>query len=314
MSAPSHDHHHGDDDAIPPPALEEVSDGVWAYVQLDGSWGLNNTGFLVGSKGVTAIDTCFTERRSRAFLEAIAGVTDRPVRTLVNTHHHGDHTHGNWLLREATIIGHERCRQQVIAAGHLAQAFFQGVDWGRVEIEPPFVTFSDGLSIWSDEVEVRLEFMGPAHTTNDVVAWLPERRVLFCGDLVFNGGTPFVVMGSVAGAITALERIRALGAAVIVPGHGPVCDPGVLDDQAAYLRFVQEIASEGFAAGMSPLEAGVEADLGRFGGWHDPERIVGNLHRAYSELRGEQLGTPLDPSAFTDMVTYNGGRPLRCLA
>jgi cyclase len=315
MSAPSdgHDHHH-DDASIPPPTLEQVGDGIWAYVQLDGSWGLNNTGFLVGTHGVTAIDTCFTERRSRAFIDAIGSVTSAPVRTLVNTHHHGDHTHGNWLLRDATIIGHERCRTEVLAAGHVTQTFFPGVDWGRVEIEPPFVTFTDTLTLWSDETEVRLEFMGPAHTTNDVIAWLPEQRLLFAGDLVFNGGTPFVVMGSVAGAITALERLRPLEADVIVPGHGPVCDPGILDEQVSYLRFVQEIAQAAFDEGLSPLEAALECDLGRFGGWHDPERIVGNLHRAYSELRGEPLGSPIDPSAFADMVIYNGGRPLRCLA
>jgi cyclase len=315
MSAPGDDHdHHHDDGSIPPPSLEQVADGVWAYVQLDGSWGLNNTGFLVGRRGVTAVDTCFTERRSRAFLDAIASVTSGPVRTLVNTHHHGDHTHGNWLLPHATIIGHERCRTEVLAAGHITQTFFQGVDWGQIEIAPPFVTFADTLTVWSDETEVRLEFMGPAHTTNDVIAWLPEQRVLFAGDLIFNGGTPFVVMGSVAGTITALERLRPLEADVIVPGHGPVCDSGILDSQVAYLRFVQETAQVGFDAGLSPLEAGLAADLGRFAAWHDPERIVGNLHRAYSELRGEPLGTPLDPSAFADMVTYNGGRPLRCLA
>jgi cyclase len=313
MTAPSHDHHHDHPD-LPEPALQEVSEGVWAYVQLDGSWGLNNTGFVVGRQGVTAIDTCFTERRTRGFIEAMALVTDRPVRTLINTHHHGDHTHGNWLLPMATIIGHELCRQEVLAGGHIAQAFFPGVEWGTIEIAPPFVTFSDRLDVWVDEVQMQLEFMGPAHTTNDVIAFLPERRLLFAGDLVFNGGTPFVVMGSVAGSIEALDRVRRLDAEVIVPGHGPVCDPGILDDQVAYLRFVQEIGREGFEAGMSPLEAGMEADLGRFAGWHDPERIVGNLYRAYSELRDEPLGSPMDPMAFADMVTYNGGRPLRCLA
>src|SRR4029453_9372650 len=93
----SADHVH-DAEALPPPTLEEVSDGIFAYVQLDGSWCLNNTGFLVGRDGVTAIDTCATEGRTRAFLAALSSVTPKPVRVLVNTHHHGDHTHGNWLL------------------------------------------------------------------------------------------------------------------------------------------------------------------------------------------------------------------------
>jgi cyclase len=312
MTAPTHQHDHDDPD-IPAPVVQEVADGVYAYVQLDGSWGLNNTGFLVGRDAVTAIDTCFTERRTRQFVDAVAGVTTQPVRTLVNTHHHGDHTHGNYLLPEATILAHQRCREEVIAAGHIASGLFPGVDWGELEVAPPFVTFEDRLNVYVGDLLIELHFMGPAHTTNDVVAWLPEHRLLFAGDLVFNGGTPFVVMGSVAGALLALERLRALDPATIVPGHGSVCDTAALDDQVAYLRFVQEAARAGLAAGVDPLECARATDLGPFAGWLDPERLVGNLWRAYGEARGEPLGVPINPQAFADMITFNGG-PLRCLA
>ena len=311
MSAPHHDHDHPD---LPPPSLEEVADGVYAYVQLDGSWGLNNSGFLVGRDGVTVIDTCFTERRTRALVDTIASVTAVPMRTLVNTHHHGDHTHGNYLLPAATIIGHELCRDEMLATGHLATGLFPGVDWGRLEVAPPFVCFDDHLDVYVDDRKVELLFVGPAHTTNDVVAWLPQHRVLFSGDLVFNGGTPFVVMGSVAGSLASLERLRQLGPDLIVPGHGSVCGLSAIDDQVAYLRFVQDVARRGFDAGTPPLELALQTDLGRFASLHDPERIVGNLYRAYSELRGEPLGQPIDPQAFADMVTYNGGQPLRCWA
>jgi len=206
---------------LPPPSVEEVSDGIFAYIQLDGSWGLNNSGFLVGSDGVTVVDTCFTERRSRMFHDAIRRQTDLPLRTLVNTHHHGDHTHGNYVfLPAATIVGHELCRQEVIATGHGATGLFPGVEWGEVRIAPPFLTFEERLNLYVDDLKVELIFAGPAHTTNDVVAWVPERKVLFAGDVVFNGGTPFVMMGSIAGSLEALERLRALGPQTIVPGTG----------------------------------------------------------------------------------------------
>ena len=311
MSAPRQDHDHPD---LPPPSLEEVAEGVYAYVQLDGSWGLNNSGFLVGRDGVTVIDTCFTERRTRALIDTITSVTAVPLRTLVNTHHHGDHTHGNYLLPAATIIGHERCREEMLATGHLATGLFPGVEWGQLEVAPPFVCFDEHLDVYVDDRKVELAFVGPAHTTNDVVAWLPQHRVLFSGDLVFNGGTPFVVMGSVAGSLASLERLRQLAPDVIVPGHGSVCGVAAIDDQVAYLRFVQEVARRGFDAGTPPLELARQTALGRFAVLHDPERIVGNLYRAYSELRGEPLGRPIDPQAFADMVTYNGGQPLRCWA
>jgi cyclase len=176
------------------------------------------------------------------------------------------------------------------------------------------VCFEDRLNVYVDERKVELQFVGPAHTTNDVVAWLPEQRVLFAGDLVFNGGTPFVVMGSVEGSLAALERLRALHADVLVPGHGAVTGPLSIDDQIAYLRFVQDVARRGFDAGTPPLDLALATDLGPFAELHDPERIVGNLYRAYSELRGEPLGCPIDPQAYADMITYNGGRPLRCWA
>jgi len=301
---------------LPPPSVEEVSDGIFAYIQLDGSWGLNNSGFLVGSDGVTVVDTCFTERRSRMFHDAIRRQTDLPLRTLVNTHHHGDHTHGNYVfLPAATIVGHELCRQEVIATGHGATGLFPGVEWGEVRIAPPFLTFEERLNLYVDDLKVELIFAGPAHTTNDVVAWVPERKVLFAGDVVFNGGTPFVMMGSIAGSLEALERLRALGPQTIVPGHGPVCGPEVLDEVADYLRFVREAARKGFEEGLTPLATAQRTELGSFGELLDRERLVGNLHRAYSELRGEPRGTPLALGAVVpDMIAYNGGQMPRCLA
>jgi cyclase len=147
--------------------------------------------------------------------------------------------------------------------------------------------------------------------------WIPERSVLFCGDLVFNGGTPFLLMGSVAGAVEVLEEVvRPLGARTIVPGHGPVFSgPGPIDATLDYLRFVLDLAEGARAAGLAPLEAARQADLGRFADWPDAERIAGNLHRAMAELAGAPRGGPIDiVAALADMVTYNGGAPLRCLA
>jgi cyclase len=303
-----------DRDKMPGPSLEEVVDKVYAFVQLDGSWGLNNAGILVGERGLTLVDTAFTESRARFLRQTAERLSAHPVRTLVNTHHHGDHTYGNFLFPEATIIGHRLCREAVLATGLETQKYFPGVDWGDIEIVAPSVTFDDRLTLHVDGMRLELISMAPAHTTNDIVVWMPERRLLFAGDLVFNGGTPFVVMGSVVGLLNALERLRDLGAEVVVPGHGSVCGPDAIDDQIAYLRFVQELARSGSDAGLVPLDVARQADLGRFAEWTDSERIVGNLHRAYSEIAGEPLGVrlPFD-SIVDDMVAYRGG-PLHCVA
>jgi len=296
----------------------EVSDGVYAYVQPDGSWYINNTGFLVGREGVISIDTSSTERRTRAYLEAIAAVASQPVRTLVNTHHHGDHTYGNCLLPEATIVGHDRCRDEVLASGPAANhGIWNDVDWGDLRVAAPFLTYSTGITLWSDDLRCDVRYVGtPAHTTNDSIVHIPQRSVLFSGDLVFSGGTPFLLMGSISGAIEVLEEVvRPLGAQTIVSGHGPVCGPEVIDQTLGYLRFVQEVARQGRDAGLTPLEAARETDLGEYADLLDTERIVGNLHRAYAELSGAERGARIDVvAALKDMIAYNGGQPLTCHA
>lgn len=301
---------------IPPPRVEEVSPGIYAYIQMDGSWFLNNAGAIVGSRSATIIDTTGTEKRARAFHAAVRQVTPHPVSALINTHSHGDHTHGNFMFAPASaIIASERCRREVIAGGHASYALFPMIDFGDCPITPPTVTFDDRLSVYVDDLKVELIFVGPAHTTNDIVAWIPERKLLFSGDVIFNGGTPFALGGSVAGWLTALDRIEALGAQTIVPGHGEICGPEVIADVRSYLLWVQQSARAGFEKSTPPLELAGALDLGRFAGWHDRERLVPNLHRVYSELRGEPLGVPLDyRQLFAEMLIYNGNQPLRCLA
>jgi cyclase len=298
------------------PRVVEVADRVFAYVQPDGSWWINNTGFIAGGSVVIGIDTCATEVRTDAYLETVESVAGSRPGVLVNTHHHGDHTNGNCFLPFATIVGHENCRRLMLESGILdTSGIWEPVDWGELRPAPPFVTFEHRLNLYAGDLLVELHHLGmPAHTTNDVIAWIPEHRVLFSGDLIFNGGTPFVLMGSVSGSISVLSRLMEFPAEVIVPGHGEPCGREI-DVVGEYLRFVQETASHAKNAGMTPLEAARWADLGPFAELTDPERLVGNLHRALAELDGGPLGSPIDVrAAIMDMVAFNGGQPLRCLA
>ncbi len=304
-------------DTVAPPSTVEVAERTYAFVQPDGTWFINNAGFVVGDDHVVLIDTCATEARTRALLDAVAAVTDAPVRIVVNTHHHGDHTHGNYLCAAATIVGHRRCREEVERMGIMTLDSVWGeVPWGALELRSPDLTFEDGidLTVGDEVVEVRA-FGSPAHTTNDVVAWLPSRRVLYTGDLVFHGGTPFVVMGSISGSLASLDWLRSFEPEVIVPGHGPVCGVEALDGIEAYFRFVADLAAEGAAEGVTPLELARRTDLGPFAGLTDPERLVANLHRAFAEQAGTPPGEAIDYlTAFSDMLELNGGGPLRCLA
>ncbi len=299
------------------PYIREVAPNVYAFVQPDGTWWINNAGFIVGDEGVTLIDTCATEARTKGLLASISTVTDAPIRHVVNTHHHGDHTHGNYLTAPATIIGHRRCREAMEATriNHYTSAFVQP-DWGHLDFVMPTVTFEDRLDVWTGDIVAELHYIGrPAHTTNDVVVWLPEQRVLFTGDLVFHQGTPFVVMGSVSGSLKSVDRLRAFNARVVVPGHGPVCGPEVFDDIERYFEFIQTTAAAAVEQGKTAYDAAMAADLAPFASLTDSERLVGNLHRALAELNGLPEGGPLDiGAAIADMVRLNNGQLMRCCA
>ncbi|RSS81464.1 MBL fold metallo-hydrolase [Streptomyces sp. WAC05292] len=299
-----------------PPYTVRLADGVYAYVQPDGGWCLNNAGFVSDGGRTLLVDTAATVRRALALRDAVAAAGVPMPRTVVNTHHHGDHTYGNGVFApEALVLGHDSARTEQLAAGHQLELIWPGTDFGAVEITPPDLTYSDRMTLHLGETEVRVIHPGVAHTTGDSIVWLPRQGVVFTGDLVFAGGTPFLAMGSLAGSLRALGMLRSLGAETVVPGHGPLTDPSAYEATERYLRFVEELAREGRARGLTPLEAAREADLGEFAAWREGERLVANLHRAYAELAGEPEGAPLDILAvLTDMTVMNGGTPILCHA
>jgi cyclase len=305
-----------DRSVLPTPELVPLAEGVFAYLQPDGGWCLNNAGVVLGGDAVLLVDTAATQRRAEALRDAVATVATGGVDFVVTTHFHGDHHFGNRVFAPGALgIAHEGTRAEMAETGLALTGLWPDVAWGDVRLVLPQLTYTDTLTLRLGERTVELIHVGPAHTRNDTVVWLPEERVLFTGDVVLPGCTPFVLMGTVAGSLTALERLRALRPRIVVGGHGPVAGPAALDETEAYLRWLQEVAAEGVRAGNSPLETARRCDLGHFKGWRDPERLVGNLHRAFAELAGAAPAEPLDvPAVFAEIVAYNGGELPVCRA
>jgi cyclase len=294
-----------------PARLQEIADGVFAYVQPDGGWCLNNAGVVVGSDNVVLVDTAATQRRADALRASVARAADgRLPRIVVNTHHHGDHTFGNCRFEPgAIVVAHELCRTEMSRAGLGMRTLWPSVEWGEVQVTLPSVTFQERLTLHTGDLCLELIHLGPAHTTNDVVVWISEHSVLFAGDIVMSGATPFCLMGSVVGSLHAIRQLRSLGAVTVVAGHGPVCGPEVFDVAESYLEWVQKLARYGVAEGLSPRELAGQAELGEFAGLLDSERLVANLHRAYVEA-GCGPPAPLDVlGVFQEMVAYHGGTP-----
>ncbi|MFG3498367.1 MBL fold metallo-hydrolase [Streptomyces sp. NPDC047928] len=298
------------------PYTVQLTSEVHAYVQPDGGWCLNNAGFISDGTDTVLVDTTATEQRALALRDALVECGAPLPRTLVNTHHHGDHTYGNGVFApRATVVGHEACRREVLAAGRQLHLIWPQTDFGDIRVTAPTVTYHDRLTLYAGDTEVRLLHPGVAHTAGDTIVHLPEQGVVFTGDLVFHGGTPFLATGSLRGSLRAVELLRSLDAGTVVPGHGPLTDPSAYDTTERYLRYVAELADEGRAKGLTPLEVALQTDLGEFAALRESERLVANLHRAYAELDGLPEGSPLDlATVFGDMAAMNGGVPVACHA
>jgi cyclase len=297
------------------PRTELVASGVYAITQADGSWGLSNAGLVVGDDVVILIDTYFTERRNTVLRGLVTKLAPMPPTLLVNTHHHGDHVYGNGWFPEAVVVTHEDTRERVLKLDSTVSARrFSEVVFGVTRPTPASVTFREQLRLHVDDMTLDVLCPSVAHCPGNTVVFVRERSVLFAGDLLLKDCTPSFSGGSAHGFLAVLEQLRELGAERIVPGHGPVCDGSVIDETERYVRFVIDLAGQALSAGLSPLDAAQEADLGQFAPWLDPERLVGNLYQACSELAPEGTPWPMSTAAMWRDTEAYLGRPLRSFA
>jgi len=300
--------------------LVPTSEGTYTFLQPDGGWGWSNAGVIVGDDDAILIDTFFDLANTRDLLDSIARTVDRPVRRLVNTHHNGDHCWGNQLVEGATIVGHSNCRSGMLAvppaflaavkasdddteAVRYLKHAFAPFDFGGIDVTPPTVTFDDSITLYLGPHEIRLHYFGPCHTLGDVAVWVPDERVLFCGDLLFYGSTPLVWEGSLQNWIDTVDALLALEPEVVVPGHGPITDADGLHAMQDYLRLVVTEGRRLKESGLSPLDAARELDLGEYADWRDSERIALNFMRLWLELDGHPASEPVNTGeAFAAMA------------
>jgi cyclase len=294
--------------------LHEIADGVWAYLQPDGGWGWSNAGLITGAGSALLVDTLFDLRLTAEMLQQMRTVTPdaRHIGTVVNTHANGDHCYGNSLLGEAEIIATARCAEEMLAlppstmaallrsadelgpAGRFAQRIFSPFSFEDVPLTLPTRTFEQRLDLRVGERTVSLLEVGPAHTGGDAVVHLPEEGIVFTGDILFHGGHPIVWAGPVANWIAACDRVLALDPTVVVPGHGPLATPAALVDLKEYFEFLTYEAALRYEAGLSPLDAARDIDLGPYAGWAEGERVVANVHALYRDF-----GDPSPADALT---------------
>jgi glyoxylase-like metal-dependent hydrolase (beta-lactamase superfamily II) len=176
----------------------------------------------------------------------------------------------------------------VLEAGEFVDRLFGEFDFSGIELTRPERTFEKELALSVGERSVELFEVGPAHTLGDVIAWLPEERVLFAGDILFIDAHPLLWQGPVGRWVEALDRILALDAEVIVPGHGPITDRTGVEAVKRYWLDLEPEARRRFEAGVGAEEAAAELYAqGFYDHWIDRERVAVNVDSLYRGFRGE---------------------------
>jgi glyoxylase-like metal-dependent hydrolase (beta-lactamase superfamily II) len=295
---------------------EPVADNVWYFRGESGQASAanqgytSNAGFVVTEDGVLVFDALGTPALARAMLAAIAEVTDQPVRRVILSHYHADHVYGLQILQSAGAQIWARSEGRIYLASDLARERLAE----RRETLAPWVderTEVIAADHWLDlpagqirsfemgGMRFKMISAGHAHAPDDLMLFVDPAKVLFAGDLYFNGRLPFVVDGNTRGWLLAIDAMRALDARCIVPGHGAM-SCAIADDlqtTAEYLGFLRAQMGAAVEDLIEFDEAYAAIDWSRFASL--PTFDAANRRNAYSvylEMQTEMLGAAANPS------------------
>lgn len=265
--------------------VTQVAEGVY---MLTGAGG--NMGLCAGTDGAFLIDDQFAPLTGK-IQAAIATVTGQPVKFLLNTHWHGDHTGGNENLGEAgaIIFAHENVRRRMSTEQFTAA--FNDTTPASPPGALPVVTFTDAVTFHMNGEDIRVFHVDNAHTDGDAMIHFPRANVLHLGDVYFNGLFPYIDVsagGSVNGMLGAIEIALNLAdeSTAVIPGHGPLSNREELTAYRDMLITVAERMSDAIKEGRSleevlALKPTAEYDEALGGKWLTPEQFVSIL---YSDL------------------------------
>lgn len=232
--------------APPTETVKQVKDNVYF---ASGSTGSNN-GVIVGNQGVVLIDTGITTDSEKVELAEIAKVTPKPIAAAILTHSDADHVTGLAVLPEGiTIVSQENCKTEMEAAMNNPPA--NGRPVTKVPLPTKTVDKKDSMTLEG----VKFEFLhvAPAHTSGDLVVYLPDQKIVFTGDII-SGNTPYPLIhlekhGSSEGWIETVTAILALDADTFVPGHGDVHNKADIEQRLAAVKErraqIQSLVSQG---------------------------------------------------------------------
>ncbi len=238
----------------PPMRVEQVAPNsyyVQGLTQLGSTKNQNfisNAGFVITPAGVVVVDALGSPRLAERLTQAIRQLTDKPVTHVILTHYHADHIYGlqHFKQQGAQVIAHVAAREYLqsdTAQQRLEASRTDLAPWidARTRLVPADTWIEGATTLRVGGVVFELDRVGPSHTPEDITVYVPSEKLLFAGDLFFNGRLPFVGRANSGQWIRSLDRLLAYDARSVVPGHGPASsdpkkDIGTTRDYLQHLR------------------------------------------------------------------------------
>jgi glyoxylase-like metal-dependent hydrolase (beta-lactamase superfamily II) len=242
---------------------EKVSGSVY---MLTGAGG--NIGISVGEDGIVVIDDQYAPLAPR-IEAAMKGIADKPVRFIINTHYHPDHTGGNeYFGQKGTIVAHDNVRKKLENGTTVRGMTLPPSPKGAL----PIVTFNDTLTLHLNGEDIRAVHVPPGHTDGDSVIWFTKSNVVHMGDDYFNGIFPVIDLengGSAQGIIAAVEKVlpQIPDDAKVIPGHGPLSDKAGLKKFLEVMKGATAAVQKGIAAGKTVEQLKAEKVLEPWDAW-----------------------------------------------
>jgi cyclase len=269
----------------------EVASGVFARLHE----GLTNAGIIVADDGVLIIDSLRVPSFARDLIADVRHLSDKPIRYVIDTHSHWDHSWGNEEFPDSTIIGHANCRSEMLSIeGNerwIERIVAQDMPWSAeaqtVNITPPSVTFETSMQLYFGGRRIDLRYLGRAHTSGDLFVHLPDDRLLFTGDVAQGGGVPFMMDGYIQDWVQTDDRLLELDAERFVAGHGPVGERPALAEAREFIAALASGTAAAKADGQDEATARtkVTSELeDRFGGWRGFDRVEDSVGFAFRQL------------------------------
>jgi glyoxylase-like metal-dependent hydrolase (beta-lactamase superfamily II) len=236
--------------------LQTIAPAVYFH-EGDQPQGNCNNGWILFDDYVLVVDANYPSG-AKIVIPKIHALTDKPIRFVVDTHFHPDHSFGNqlWADEGATIVAQVATLEELMRSGAAAweSAARTRPDVAASRLKLPGLAYTDSLIFDDGRHRVELHWFGVAHTHGDSLVWLPKEKILFTGDLCVNGAYNYVHDSDIAGWIKVLEAAKALGAEKVCPGHGPIGGPEVIADQQRYFIELQRGVQAMVAAKKTPAE------------------------------------------------------------